>query len=877
MTWDCFISYAAEDLAIAEALHASLVEAGLTVWFDKVRLMPGFNWHRKIEHACELSRVLLPIVTPRWKLSEWTRFETYGAEAVIPLLAEGAWEDVATPPLQRFQHYQLRSPDDRLFAAIRRRLEEPPLQKGPRLAHLKYRPNPHFVGRDNALIQLHEGLHRNPTAALTQGQVGAIVALGGVGKTTIAREYAEKFWRPYQQLLWVDCRSGLEGQFAGLVEILTGRSGDPELKQAQRAALAYRELNRPGQDILRLLILDNAENEDSVRPWIPTTGNCHTLITSRFTAWSPGVETYPVSVLDPVAARELLLRRAGRETSDGDASELARTLGYLPLALEQAAAYIHQQGPGFGFTEYLKLYAAAERELLAKLARGGTEYPDAVYTTWRTTVDRLSAGSIAMLRLSAFMADAPIPFRMFLSGADVLAEQIAGMTGAAPQLVSEFDLREWRAALVNYSMVTPQPGESFSVHALVQAVERAHVGAKEREGWVKQAVRLITVYAPTPSDSFENWPVWNPLLPHALALAHELETIECSRAEAALLDEIAKYQAAQGDYLAAEPLYRRALVTTERELGPENYSTLAVTNNLAIVLSNKGDYTQAEKLFRRILEIRERRLGLEHIETLNTVTNLGDVLFRKGEHAEAERLIRRSVQGRERLLGAEHPITLGSVNNLAVLLKTRGDYASAEPLYRRLLESFERIHGPEHPTTLLAMNNLGNLLRNQGSFDAAEPFVRRSLELRARVLGPEHPTTLSSAINLGNLQSEMGRSADAEALYRKTLEVLDRTLGRDHPTTLTCVNNLGANLTNAGNYAAAEEFLNRALDSLERTLGPEHPQTIAALANLGALLSNKGDPAGAKRLFERALPIAEKVMGTKHPMTLMIRSNLLQQ
>jgi hypothetical protein len=97
MAYDCFLSYASQDLTHAESVYARLTAAGFKVWFDKARLQPGYNWHKEIEESCETSRVVLPLLTPRWKQSEWTRYETYGAEAVIPLLVEGRWEDVSTP------------------------------------------------------------------------------------------------------------------------------------------------------------------------------------------------------------------------------------------------------------------------------------------------------------------------------------------------------------------------------------------------------------------------------------------------------------------------------------------------------------------------------------------------------------------------------------------------------------------------------------------------------------------------------------------------------------------------------------------------------------------------------------------------------------
>jgi hypothetical protein len=70
---------------------------------------------------------------------------------------------------------------------------------------LQYRPNPFFLGRDRVLNDVHEMLFTRPTTALTQGPVGAVTALGGVGKTAVARHYAEKFWRCYPQMFWVDC------------------------------------------------------------------------------------------------------------------------------------------------------------------------------------------------------------------------------------------------------------------------------------------------------------------------------------------------------------------------------------------------------------------------------------------------------------------------------------------------------------------------------------------------------------------------------------------------------------------------------------------------------------------------------------------------
>lgn len=129
---------------------------------------------------------------------------------------------------------------------------------------MRYVANPYFVGREADLNRIHEALHENPTAALTEGRARAITALGGIGKTTLARQYIEKFWHCYPQVFWVDCRLGIEREFARLCELLfpETRDGTNVGKKAQQA---LRELQtRNG----RLLILDNAEDEVSIQAWI---------------------------------------------------------------------------------------------------------------------------------------------------------------------------------------------------------------------------------------------------------------------------------------------------------------------------------------------------------------------------------------------------------------------------------------------------------------------------------------------------------------------------------------------------------------------------------------------------------------------------------
>jgi uncharacterized protein (TIGR03032 family) len=99
---DVFVSYAGPDRKVADALGASLEDAGLGVWWD-ARLEAGAPFEVQIQRALAQARMVLAVLSPRTLMSEWVRWELSQASRnglqIVPLLVDGVRPDDLPPPL----------------------------------------------------------------------------------------------------------------------------------------------------------------------------------------------------------------------------------------------------------------------------------------------------------------------------------------------------------------------------------------------------------------------------------------------------------------------------------------------------------------------------------------------------------------------------------------------------------------------------------------------------------------------------------------------------------------------------------------------------------------------------------------------------------
>jgi hypothetical protein len=720
-------------------------------------------------------------------------------------------------------------------------------------------PRPTFLsGREDLLAELDARLARVDRAGPV---IVALCGLGGVGKTSLAMEYAHRHLADV----------GLVWQFAAH-DLTVLEAGFSELA-AQLGAGAIADSRDPVASVHGmlaafpaewLLVFDNVPDRTLVERFLPPAGPGRILITSQNPSWPHG-QALEVPLLGPEVAADFIVTRTGDQDREA-AQELAGAMDGLPLALEQAAAYI--LATGGTLAEYLGLF----RERRGEMLRRGepADYPGTVATTWALAFSQLeesSPAAVGLLRLLAFCAPEPIPLRLLLRPQPGLAEQLGPEVAEilAPLLEDSLPANDAIAALRRYSLVSPAGYGSVSVHRLVQAVTVDQMPSALAEAWRQATAAVVGAAIPENTDQPESWPACAALLPHVQAAV---------AADSDGTARMADYLGSIGSYAAARELQQKVAVARERVLGPEHPTTLEAFGGLADWTGKAGDAAGARDQLAALLPVYERVLGSEHADTLAARSNLTNWIAEAGDAAGARDQLAALLPIYERVSGPEHPDTLAIRANLANWTGEAGDATGARDQFAALLPICERVLGAEDPGTLTTRGSLAHWTGETGDTASARREYAALLDIRERVFGREHPDTLAFRANLANWSGKTGDAAGARDQVAALLPIYERVLGSEHPHTLATRGSLAHWTAKAGDAAGARDQLAALLPIHERVLGSEHPQTLATRTSLANWTGEAGDAAGARDQLAALLPIYERVLGAEHPDTLTTRGSL---
>ena len=720
-----------------------------------------------------------------------------------------------------------------------------------------------LTGREDLLATMRERLAASGPAP----RLLVLHGLGGVGKTSIAIEFAYRYAGSYG-LVWqlpAEDRAVLAAAYAELAAILGVRDPGDTADAADRvhAALAARRDRW-------LLLLDNVTDAEALGGALPAAGSGHVLVTTRSAYWPPGIGL-EVPVLDqPAAVGYLLARAAPDPPGEADAvaaAQVATELGGLPLALEQAAAYLQETSRTL--PQYRVLLGQRRAELLARGQPWG--YTSRVASTWDLSFEALRTSApdaVSLLRLASCLAPDAIPLGLLLGTGQPPPAGLddAGVAaGLAPLLRDGFAVDDARRALGDYSLARGAPGGMLIVHRLVQAITVDRLDDGARNGWRQAAAALVEAALPADPERPETWESFALLLPHALA------TFDPGRPGTATL---LSYLDVSGDYPTVRDLQHRVVADVLARHGERDEETLEARAKLASWTGLAGDPIAARDMLARVHAIRAEVSGPEHPRTLVMAAKLADWTGQSGGWEAARDLCARTLPVLRRVAGDRDKDTIALWADYGFWTGQAGDPAAACPIYDQVLPIMTEVLGAAHRDTLAARDQYARYTGEAGDPARARALVAGVMRDQERAMGANHTSTLWVRSNLAWWTGAAGDPAGAVELYRELLPARERLSGPRHPATFVVRGNLAYWTGMAGDAATARDLFTDLLPVQREVLGAEHPETLLGELNVAEWTGQAGDPCLARDLFTALLAVYERVSGPGHAGTRRVAADL---
>jgi tetratricopeptide (TPR) repeat protein len=523
-------------------------------------------------------------------------------------------------------------------------------------------PPPGLQPRPALLAQLNRASQKPPVV---------LTGIWGAGKTQLAATYARaRLADSWRLVAWINARNS-ETLLAGLAAVAeaAGLSAGGSRQGPADAGQAVRDwLEADGS--FRLLVFDDVEDPGLLQPFVPAAGEARVLITSARDSIAELGTSVPVGVFSAEEALALLGGRTGLADEDG-ALAVAVQLGYLPLALDQAAGMIAKQR--VGYAAYLaKLRALSAEDHLVREDEEEEEpspsgVAEAVLLAMEAAslADRLGV-SIAVMELVAMLSPAVV-HRDLLHSAGQAGTLLGGGRRVGASMVDQALERLNERSLLGFSL----DGQAVSVHRLAARVIRAGLAQQGRLGPAGRVAASAVEGSVAALAKHPDHAAVMEMLAQVAALAENAGTAAddageqvptmLTRLRSLALNHLVELGDAMPHAIAiGEPL----TADLDRLLGPDDPDTIRARNDLARAYRETGRVADAIPLVEQVLAARERLFGADEPRTLASRNNLASAYRATGRAADAIGLFEKNLAACERLFGADHPRTLASRHSL---------------------------------------------------------------------------------------------------------------------------------------------------------------------------------------------------------------------
>jgi ankyrin repeat protein/tetratricopeptide (TPR) repeat protein len=670
-----------------------------------------------------------------------------------------------------------------------------------------------FIGREKILENLKRTLYHS---SASHDRAAVLHGMGGQGKTQTALEFCRRATLDgaFECVYWIDCSTNesILLDFESLARKMT--SGKAQFPDAD-AAVQYVKESLSKATPPWLLVFDNLDVPDVFQnikayvPRAPTSGSI--LYISRHADTSRlGTPLYVEGMTEQEAVQLLLGHSQTDMTGENTihAKNIVKELGFFPLAMDQAASYIHSRR--LPLADFITNYSKRKAEILRhtprlwEYKRGSLKDSSVAtnaFTTWELSMALLleepDGQDVArLLTLSAFFDNQSLHSDIFRACVH-LEESFPQWVGCmcTDGAWDEYKFQDIIANLLSLSLIQSMDlssgGVSFTLHPLVRDWIQHRLSEKEYNQYAHEAV-------------------------DALGVAVEQVNLDYITM-AARRRVVANVDACISN--------AQRILSLDEYTNCENF--LVSLGWLAHCYVESGRYTAGKVFYKVVLDLRlSRPRPPDDLEHTSTAMNLASVYNYLGLNDQAKSLYESVVKERETHLGRDHEATQRALHGLATTEFHLQNYPQATKIFESLLKTQASQFPERREDFVKAVGQLANAYRSTKRFQLAQTCFEITLVEWVKMLGPCHPTTLIALEGLAIIYRNLNRVDEATKLYAQIMSSHETTFGWEHPRTLRLATNYGIALIHQKKYDEAIQLLETATGGFETLLGPNHPDTL---------------------------------------------------
>ena len=626
----------------------------------------------------------------------------------------------------------------------------------------------------------------------------------GVGKTQLAIRFATLAKPIYAFVFWISATSvdKISTSFSHIYTLVSGEvsgSVDTLTIKAQK----WLEANSNWLLVADNVNHDTAQHLRDLLPQADSDGNI--LITTRFTDVAESLghargEQHPVidlRVLTHTDATKLFFAASKfqQDSQQGTSTELkaieklVSALGFLPLAIDHAAAFAKVSG--HTPHEILKFHHDENRTDLYQwehtLSKHETRSLATLFEPILEQIHRTAPLAYDILQVLAFLDPENLcmdmlerglntwqpwkttrsrhilwpnhyhKVRYYLQGSPEEVRTLELVLEADENTITDHILRiravfKSRPLLLQNLQVLRQSSllqtkvaemKGFWMHELVQAFLRHKITSPI---WRNIALSIVTTACLEITDvcSTESRKQAEVYVPHIYAISEQLKKAKVASLRLILAQRpLAQYLAVAGRYDEATRLSEQQSTAAKQILGEQHFETvyanchLAWTNNLT---SRSGEWVTRMEQNIKVLSSWFQK---DDPNVLRAKTLLAEAYIQKERYQDAEHLIKAVVRSYFKSRDKGFKDLLRAIGSLAFLYYNQQRYDGAELLQRHVCRWLRRLQGEGNLRTIETMNNLACKIYCQGRERIAMAIMHEVSLLYIKFIGVDHPHTRS--------------------------------------------------------------------------------------------------------------------------------------